>query len=268
MSGEAMAENSRDRLRPVNMCLALLKASVGIVCGSIMVIAAFMGVYRGYSVQSYILWFLPSIFLIWASFYFPRKESFIQGLKDSIKPSLENLFWAVFCVYLSIGLFQGRHYWKGWEFYEQGQYDKAAAEFEKETQLWHLKLSYNPSEPSAMQDLAKSYCQLEQYDKAIHIYELIISRYPGVYQDGASFYLQRLKDGLQSITRYKEENQGLPNDFSKLHDIADVYESDLNCNTKALGIYETITQMNIAEKDKRDAYDAILRLAPVKYDNH
>jgi tetratricopeptide (TPR) repeat protein len=264
MKGKAMASNPRDRLWPPNKFLCRLAASIGIVCCSILSISSVIGIFRGYSVQSMIIWFLPWIIPTWISFNSSRKDSFIQGLKDSCKPSMENLFFAIFLVYVCIGLLQGRHYYKGSDFYNQGQYDKAAAEFEKETRLWYLRLNYNMSEDQAMQGLAESYCQLEQYDKAIGVYELIISRYSGAYREGASLDLQRLKDGLQAIAQYKEENQGLQNDFSKLYDIAHVYESDLNCNRKALDIYETITQMNIAEKDKRDAYDAILRLTPVE----
>jgi tetratricopeptide (TPR) repeat protein len=263
-----MTDVRKDRWRQVRRYFALLKASIGIACCSILIIAAIVGVIRGYSVQSEILWFLPSILLFWAIFYFPRKESFIQGLKDSFKPSLENLFYAVFLVYILIGCLHGRHYFKGYEFYEQGLYCKAAMEFEKETQLWYLKLGSNSSEPSAMQKLAESYCQLEEFDKAECIYKLILSRYQGVDYDMASLSLQRLKDGLQSIARYKEDKQGLQNDFSKLHDIANVYESDLNCDKKAVDIYRTITQMNISAEDKRDAYDAILRLTTIKYNNH
>jgi tetratricopeptide (TPR) repeat protein len=167
-----------------------------------------------------------------------------------------------------IGCLQGRHYIKGFKFYYQGEYDKAAMEFEKETGLWYLKLSSNSSEHSAMEMLAESYCQLEEYDKAIDAYKTIVFRYQGLKRKVASSRLQRLKDGLQSIARYKEENQELQNDFRKLYDIADVYESDLNCNTKALAIYRTITEMNIPAKDKRNAYDAVLRLTPVKNNNH
>jgi tetratricopeptide (TPR) repeat protein len=260
-----MTDARKDCWRQVRRYFVLLKASPGIVCGSIMVIAAFVGVFRGYSVQSYIFWFLPSIFLIWASFYFPRKESFIQGLKDSIKPSLENLFWAIFCVYMSIGILQGRHYWKGWKFYEQGQYDKAAAEFEKETQLWYLKLSCNHWEPDAMQQLAETYCQLGEYDKAICIYELIISRYPGFYRESASFYLQRLKDGLRFIDQCRGKEQGF--DYDQLYDMARVYEDDLNSYKRAISIYKQITEMDIPAEDKKGACDAILRLTPVKNKN-
>jgi tetratricopeptide (TPR) repeat protein len=211
-------------------------------------------------------WLVPTV-IICVSLC-DRKETFIQGLKDSFKPSLINIFWAVFLVYILIGGLQGGHYIKGCEFYEQGLYNKAAAEFEKETQLWYLKLYSNSSEPSAMQKLAESYCQLEEFDKAECIYKLILSRYQGVDYDMASLSLQRLKDGLQSIARYKEENPGLQNDSVKLYDIANVYESDLNCNRKALGIHKTITEMNIPAEDKNRAYEAIQRLTPAEYDNH
>lgn len=248
----------RHKIDPIKaVCL-----TIGIICCSMVVISAFIGVIRGYSVQSTIFWYLPFTALICASFYFPRKESFIQGLKDSFKPSLENLFYAAFVVYLLIGSLQGQHYFKGCKFYYQGLYDKAAAEFEKETQLWHLKLSSNTCEPDAMQKLAETYCQLEEFDKAVGVYELIISRYPGVYQDGASLYLRRLKDGLQVIARYTENSEGLQNDYDKLYDIADVYESDLNCNKKARDIYKMITEMNIPVEFKSRAFEAIDRLTP------
>lgn len=240
--------------------LALLKASIGIVCGLIMVIAAFVGVIRGYSAHSTLFWFLPSVLLFWAIFYFPRKESFIQGLKDSIKPSLENLFYVVFLVYISIGFFQGRHYDKGCKFLEQGLYDKAAAEFEKETRLWYLKVSYNMTEPLAMEKLAESYCRLEEYDKAVGVYELIASRYPGTYGQSASWDLERLKDGLRLIAQYNEEDIKSQNDYRKLYDMAHVYEYKLNSYKKAVDIYKTITEMNIPVEKKNRACEAIERL--------
>jgi tetratricopeptide (TPR) repeat protein len=255
-----MAENPRDRLWPPNKFLGRLAALIAISCCLILIVASFIGVIRGYSVQSTIFWFLPSVVLISASFYFPRKKSFIQGLKDSFKPSLENLFCAVFCVYTSIGLFQGRHYDKGYKFYEQGLYNEAAVEFEKETRLWYLKISYNTSESSAMQKLAESYCQLEDYDKAISVYELIISRYQGPTRELASLYLQPLKNGLRFIDQCRGKEHGF--DYNQLYDMARIHEDNLNSYKRAITIYKQITEMDIPAEDKKNAYEAIKRLTP------
>jgi tetratricopeptide (TPR) repeat protein len=160
-------------------------------------------------------------------------------------------------------------YWgSGVVLYEQGHYNEAAVELEKTNQLWYLKLRPNYFEPSVMQELAESYCQLEEYDKAIGVYELIISRYQGLYREVASWRLQRLKDGLRLVAQYNEGDIKLQNDYNKLFDMAHVYESNLNCYKKAVDIYKTITEMNIPAKDKNHAYEAIKRLTPAEYNNH
>jgi pentatricopeptide repeat protein len=232
-----------------------LAALIGIGSCSMLVMFAFIGVFRGYSVQSKMLtWLLPFV-MVCILFY---------GWQRNFKSSIMWFCWAVVVVYMFIGGLQGVHYDRGYIYYDQGHYNEAAAEFEKETQLWYLKLGVNFSEPAAMGMLAQSYCQLGEYDKAVGVYELIISRYQDVRREVASFRLQRLKDGLRFIAQYNEGDIKLPNDYRKLYDMAYVYELDLKSYKKAVDIYKTITEMNIPVEDKNRAYEAIKRLTPAE----
>ncbi len=255
-----MIECKNKFMRHENNPVTAVSIAIGMICCSILVISAFVGIFRGYSVQSKMLTCLLPIAIFCIPFYW-RQRNF--------KPSIIIGFcWAVVIVYMLIGSLQGVHYDRGYIYYDQGRYTEAVAEFERENQLWYLKLCSNFSEPAAMGMLAQSYCQLGEYDKAVGVYELIISRYQGVRREVGSFRLQRLKDGLRFIAQYHERDIKLQNDYSKLYDMAEIYEFNLNSYKKAVDIYKTITEMNIPVEGKNRACKAIKRLTPAEYNNH
>lgn len=255
-----MTENLKDSRRHGNKFLCRLAASIGVGCCLILVVSAFIGVIRGYSFQSkMLLCLLPIVIFCTLFYWWPR----------NFKPSIIVGFcWAVVVVYMLISNLHGVYYDRGYIYYEQGHYTEAAAEFEKEAHLWYLKLVNNFSEPMALSMLAQCYCQLGEYDKALNVYELIISRYQGVRREVASFRLQQLKEGLRLIAQYNEGDIKLQNDYSKLYDMAEMYEFNLNSYKKAVDIYKTITEMNIPAKNKNRAYEAIKRLTPAEYSEH
>ncbi|MCE5187336.1 MAG: tetratricopeptide repeat protein [Planctomycetaceae bacterium] len=158
-----------------------LTDAIGIVCCLILVISSLIGLIRGYSIQNtYLLWLLPIVILCVPFRVRKGRSAFITWF-----------FWLVVYAQLFTGIVQGRHYRAGLTFYNQGAYRGAIEEFEKETQLWYLKLGVNVSQPHAMLMLAKSYYQVGDFDKARDTYKLVVIRYSGTaYEPAASAHLE------------------------------------------------------------------------------
>jgi len=178
---------------------------------------------------------------------------------------------------------QGKYYEKGQAYYEQGRYQKALNEFERELGTWYSRLVYNEYEASTRAMLARTYCQFEDFDRACHIYALIAERYPGTYAQRAKYKLEIIQRRLQQLSQLEKwladggpEYQGL---FDGLYEIyvelygpmADgspvfteenkawilnavgwIYERDLDCYARAARVYKKILDMNVSgEWDKR-----------------
>ncbi|MFI4911398.1 MAG: tetratricopeptide repeat protein [Sedimentisphaeraceae bacterium JB056] len=225
-----------------------------VVCCIIAVIIGCIGVFRGYSVQSSIFLSLPLVLLL-ACFGMNR---ILVTNPNGVLKSINNKFFLPFITCcLLFSCFPGWNYRKGFKFYQEGNYAEATIEFEKETQYWYHKVTPNFSEPASMNELAKSYCQLEEFDKARSIYELSLDRYRGtVHGDLAEIRLAGLESGLKAISEYSDQNQKGYDEYDRLYMVASEYAS-LPCRNKAFEIYKTITEMNIPDEHKRIAYEEI-----------
>lgn len=160
---------------------------------------------------------------------------------------------------------QGKHAELGKRYYEQGDYSAALAEFRKETETWYLRLDYNYHEISSMERIAKTYCQMEDFEKARATYETIIKRYSGYYHDRAEKDLMELENGLMSIASCKQEAAQQKDATARsfiLYDIARIYYYHLRCHRKALEVYRQITDMDIPELCKELARKQIQELSP------
>lgn len=153
----------------------------------------------------------------------------------------------------------GHHVKKGSEYYNQGQYQEALQSFKKQTQTWYLRLRYNHHESETMEMMAKTYCQLEDFDSARDTYKLMIDRYSGDFRvDWYQKRLKKLKKGLEIVANYPEQVPETKGSLEDLYNIARTYQYDLNCHTKALEVYTKILGMDIPVKLKLEVYAKIL----------
>jgi tetratricopeptide (TPR) repeat protein len=156
-------------------------------------------------------------------------------------------------------LVNGKHYYKGSEYYRQGKYDLAINEFREETEHWYRRLAYNMHEDSAMFDMAESYGQLGNFDKAREIFLLVQQRYP-IFKDSAVRSINSIDSGLQKVKEYDALPAGKKADIYKLYSIALAYRYDLHCDAKALEIYTKIAAMPVDDRSKELAKKAIQEL--------
>jgi len=218
-----------------------LLAFIGICCLLQFFIVSLIGVIRGYTTETVLsdVIFVVGLFFILP--YYPRQK----------RP--------IICIYFIsfmigsaslLSLCHGNYAEKGGIYYEQCQYKEALQFFKKETQTWYLRLRYNHHERNAIEMMAKTYCQLEDFDNARNTYKLIIDRYRGHYADQAEKDLLRLNNGLKIVANYPEqipETKGVP---VALYNIARTYQYDLNCHTKSLEVYRKIIDMDIPDEWK------------------
>ncbi len=158
-------------------------------------------------------------------------------------------------------LSQGGYLKEAEKYYSTGQYQQALLTYEKEAQTWYHLLKYNYNERVAMNMIAKTYCQLGDFDSARDTYNLMIDRYPGEFYAGrAQERLVKLQEGLKIVAYYPDqvpETKGVPGD---LYDIALKYQFDLNYHTKAHEVYTKILGMDIPEEWKKSAKEQIVKL--------
>jgi len=227
------------------------------LCGCLQFLAVgLIGVLRGYSVQGF-----------WSEWIMLGSFVCLLFLTPPQKEKRKNLIFYIIVftlMYSSIvGIAQMRYKRLGKEYYEQGRYQEALKEFKKEIQTWYLRLKYNTYEDNAMEMMAKTYCQLEDFDRARDIYKLIIHRYSSFRGGRAEKKMRRLEDGLKIVAKYPDQvsrAKGFPSD---LYEVARTYRHDLNCSTKALEVYRKIVNMDIDEKWKESARERIEKLAVV-----
>jgi tetratricopeptide (TPR) repeat protein len=241
------------RLKSTLLTLRQVLIFIGL-CGCFqLLVVGLIGVARGYSVQGF-----------WSEWIAIASVFCLIFLAPPQKESRKNVIFyiVIFTLMYSslVGIAQNRYKKLGKKYYEQGRYQQALEEFKKETQTWYLRLKYNSHEDRAMEMMAKTYCQLEDFDKARDTYELITHRYSGFYGGRAEEYLERLEDGLRIVAKYPDQLSNAKGFPSDLYDIALAYQYDLNCSIKALEVYRKIVDMDIGESSKELARKSIEEL--------
>jgi len=244
------------RLKSTLLTLRQVLIFIGL-CGCFqLLVVGLIGVARGYSVQGF-----------WSEWIAIASVFCLIFLAPPQKENRKNVIFyiVIFTLMYSslVGIAQNRYKKLGKKYYEQGRYQQALEEFKKETQTWYLRLKYNSHEDSAMEMMAKTYCQLEDFDKARDTYELITHRYPGFYGGRAEEYLERLEDGLRIVAKYPDQLSNAKGFPSDLYEIARTYQYDLNCSIKALEVYRKIVDMDIGESTKELARKSIEKLTVV-----
>lgn len=167
----------------------------GILWCIIFLCAGVIGVIRGYSVPLFFLDWVPGWLagLVFSACIF---HGFIPFLSAKYRKAISIFVLITVLCYLGLNELQGRHWKRGYEYYEQGAYPQAIEEFKKETEIWYLHLKYNLSEDIAMYFLAESYYKVGDFDNARKTYEMMIDRYNGDFAEKAKKGLTGLGSSL------------------------------------------------------------------------
>jgi tetratricopeptide (TPR) repeat protein len=244
------------RLKSTLLTLRRVLIFIGL-CGCFQLFAVgLFGVARGYSVQGFWSIWIAIACAFCLLILSPRQK---QTRKNVI------YYFAVFTFmyYSLVSIAQTSYERQGKDYYEQGRYQQALEEFKKEFQTWYLRFMYNYREGSVMEMMAKTYCQLQDFDKARETYKLIMRRYPGFYAARAEGYLADIEDGLKVVAKYPDQLSNAKGFPSDLYEIARTYQYDLNCSIKALEVYRKIVDMDIGESTKELAKKSIEELTVV-----
>ena len=244
------------RLKSTLLTLRWVLIFIGL-CGCFQLFAVgLFGVARGYSVQGF--------WSIWIAIACAFCLLFMAPPQKQNRKNVIYYFASFTFMYFSlVSIAQMRYERQGKDYYEQGRYQQALEEFKKEMQTWYLRLMYNHRESSVMEMMAKTYCQLQDFDKARETYKLIMHRYPGFYAVRAEGYLADIDDGLKVVAKYPDQLSNVKGFPSDLYEIARTYQYDLNCSIKALEVYRKIVDMDIGESTKELARKSIEKLTVV-----
>lgn len=206
---------------------------------------AFIGIVRGYSMQPQ--WsFRVSLFGAPLVFLVPRCKPLL------FLPLTLTIYFGIL-TFLAAGRMNHRR--AGYEYSWNGQYQAAMKEFENasESKRWYLRMSLfsKSHEDMVLLQIARTSCQLADFDRARDAYKRILNRYPDSKRTTLTKeYLQKLEDGLKKVAKYNGQTPETKEDLDNLYDIAKIYRLDLNCKAKALEIYRNIVDMEIDETGK------------------
>lgn len=152
-------------------------------------------------------------------------------------------------------MLQGRNHKLGDEFYEQKNYQAAITMYEKEIDTWHLRLMYNYREDTSLFGIARSYCQLGDFEQGRESYQRLIKMSRSYYQERGGPELAELDRELENIVAFKEKLDNTADDRQKAHilfDLALAYRR-VECSPKAREQYTLIQTLDINESRKAQA---------------
>jgi tetratricopeptide (TPR) repeat protein len=228
---------------------------IGLACVGQFFIFALIGVIRGYSVQSMApLWvMLGGLILLLLS---PECMIAFYYSKEAKRPNWIS-YLSSFCLILMsvVGLLQGRYQKLGDEFYEQKNYLAAITMYQKEVDTWYLRLRYNTNENTSLFGIARSYCQMENFEQGRQAYQRLHQMARGYYQERSREELVELDKELGSIAEYEKQFASAADDNQKaqiLFDMALSYRR-IECDKKATEQYALIQTLNIDESRKEQA---------------
>lgn len=252
--------------------LALLIV-IGSGCILQFIVIGVINIIRGYSIASY----LPvSIFLI-GFLIFGVVLTLIYRKKRALSSFFSITASCLIMGICLISISQGRYLKEAEGYYNACQYQQALQACEKEAGTWYHLLRYNHKERKAMNLMAETYCQFEDFDSARDTYKLMIDRYAGEFYGGrAEKSLEKLDKGLEVVAYYPDRIAESPlpkymrkqkfnldskhNEMMVLFNIARTYKHALNCHTKAFEVYTRIIDMDVSEDSKGAAKGRILEL--------
>jgi tetratricopeptide (TPR) repeat protein len=211
-------------------------SAIGIIACTLFFVIGFINVFRGYSVR------LPinSVWIAIVGANFLIAADWIDK-KSSIRISLAT---SLIIIISLIFILQSRHLERGKHLYNVGQYQAALTEFQKESNLWYLRLRDNShNEANAQIKIARAYGRLGQGDKVIPIYELVAQRYPGYNADFAKGQIKLLSEYQRWL--YCSE----PSDHNNFSTIAAAYQI-FNYPSKAIQVYQKYLEADVDEADK------------------
>jgi hypothetical protein len=251
-----MTTNVPDSLRstPPKMPIWLkLCLWVGVVCVGQFFIIALIGVIRGYSVQS----FMPVCVMLGGVFLLLPCPGWMSEYSKETKKTNWISYLISFCIiFMSVvGLLQGRYEELGDEFYEQKNYSAAITLYQKEVDTWYLRLRYNTSEKISLFGIARSYCQLENFEQGRQAWQRLGKMARGFYQEVAQRELAKLDKELGNIAEYEKQLADAADDNQKadiLFDMARLYRR-INCDKKAGEQYALIQTLNVDKSTKEQA---------------
>lgn len=221
---------------------------VGLACVVQFFVCSLIGLFRGYSVQSW--W--PIWILLGGVFALLVPQS---GMPSLCRGKAAKYSWITFVASFSIifisiiGMLHGRFRNTGDDLFDQGEYSAAIGFYHKEIDTWYLRLRYNFNEDSSLFRIAECYCQMEDFDKARKTYLLIAERYKGYYKDRSAGEAVELDLKLKNIADLQEQLAGEVDDNAKamiLFDIALAYRS-IECTKKAKEQYAIIQTLDVPE---------------------
>jgi len=220
---------------------------VGLACIGQFFVCAFIGIIRGYSVQSWIpIWvMLGGLFVLILS---AGGNQFIT--REKRNPTWISWLSSFYIITFSIvGILQGRYQAKGDELYKQKDYPAAIAMYRKEIDTWYLRINYNYREDMSLFGIAQSYCQLENFEQARQIYQYLAKMSRGYYRQRAGQELTNLDRELGSIAVLEKPLADAADDNQKAQmrfDIAFSYRR-IGCAKKAREQYALIQTLNVPE---------------------
>jgi tetratricopeptide (TPR) repeat protein len=229
---------------------------IGLACVGQFFIIAFIGVIRGYSVQSWIpIWvMLGGIFLFMPLML---RHTWLSDYSKRAKQPVWISYLISFCIiFVSVaGILQGRYQRQGDKLYEQKNYSAAITQYQKELNTWYLRLRYNTSEDTSLFGLARSYCQLANFKQGRQAYERLGKMARGYYQERSQTELAELDKELGNIAEYEKQLADAADDKQKaqiLFDMALSYRK-IECDKKATEQYALIQTLNVDESRKEQA---------------
>jgi hypothetical protein len=234
----------------------------GLACIGQFFVVALIGVIRGYSVQSYV----PLYVMLGGSVLVPIgyvRRCIVLG-EELSKMTWRQIPGFIWMFYLAIffpglvsivGIMQSRYAKQGEEFYKLKNYSAAITLYQKEVDTWYLRLKYNLNEDRSLFGIARSYCQLENFEQARQTYQRLFEMSRGYYQERSQEELTELNKELGNIAEYEKQLVQATNDNQKaniLFDIANSYRS-IYCDKKTKEQYALIQTLNIEESRKEQA---------------
>jgi len=221
---------------------------VGLVCTGQFFVCSLIGVFRGYSVQSW--W--PIWIMLGGVFALLVPQC---GMPFMCRGKSAKYLWISFLVSFCIiffsiaGMSQGKYREQGDALFKQGEYSVAIGIYQKEIDTWYLRLRYNYHEDACLFQVAECYCQMEDFDQARQMYRFVTERYKGYYKERSAAEAAELDVELGNIVAFQEQLAGEVEDENKaniLFDIALAYRS-IGCIKKAKEQYEIIQTLDVRE---------------------